>query len=52
MNEEQLDLCETVLSDFYALKISDMTLVFKEIVSGKHGKFWRLSISDVIDQII
>jgi hypothetical protein len=39
MNEEQLDLCaETVLSDFYALKIS-MTLVFKEIVSGKHGKF-------------
>jgi hypothetical protein len=50
MNEEQLDLCaETVLSDFYALKISDMTLVFKEIVSGKHGKFYeRLSISDVL----
>jgi tRNA(His) 5'-end guanylyltransferase len=32
-------MCRTVLSDFYALKISDMTLVFKEIVSGKHGKF-------------
>lgn len=50
MNEEQLELCaESILSEFYALKISDLTFVFKEIVSGKHGKFYeRLSISDIL----
>ena len=50
MNEEQLDLCaESVLSEFYALKMSDLTFIFKEIVSGKHGKFYeRLSISDIL----
>jgi hypothetical protein len=46
MNEEQLDLCaETVLS-FYALKISELTLVFKEIVS-EWKVYGHLSISDI-----
>jgi len=51
MNEEQIDLCaETILTDFYVLKISDLTFIFKEIVSGKHGKFYeRLSISDILN---
>jgi hypothetical protein len=51
MNEEQIDLCaETILTDFYALKISDLTFIFKEIVSGKHGKFYeRLAISDILN---
>lgn len=50
MNEEQIDLCsESILSEFYMLKISDLTFVFKEIVSGKHGKFYeRLAISDIL----
>jgi len=51
MNEEQIDLCsETLISDFYMLKISDLTFVFKEIISGKHGKFYeRLAISDILN---
>lgn len=50
MNEEQIDLCaETVLSDFYALKMSDLSFVFKRIISGYYGKFYeRLSISDIL----
>lgn len=51
MNEEQIELCaESILSEFYMLKMSDLTFVFKEIVSGKHGKFYeRLAISDILN---
>lgn len=51
MNEEQIELCsETILNDFKALKISDLTFVFKGITSGKYGKFYeRLSISDILN---
>ena len=50
MNEEQIELCaESILSDFKALKISDLTFVFKGITSGKYGKFYeRFSISDIL----
>lgn len=50
MNEEQIDLCtETILSEFYALKVTDLTFVFKRIISGYYGKFYeRLSISDIL----
>lgn len=51
MNEDQIELCsDSVLSEFYMLKMSDLTFIFKEIVSGKHGKFYeRLSISDILN---
>lgn len=51
MNEDQIELCSvTIMNDFYMLKISDLTFVFKEIVAGKHGKFYeRLSISDILN---
>ena len=45
MSEDQIELCaQSVVDEFYSLKISDITLLFKRIISGHHGKFFeRLS---------
>lgn len=50
MSEEQIELCsKTIIDDYYGLKISDITLIFKKLISGQYGKFYeRLSISDIL----
>lgn len=50
MSEEQTELCaQSILDEFYGLKFSDLTLLFKNIISGQYGKFYeRISISDIL----
>ena len=50
MSEEQINLCSNmVVEEFYMLKVSDLTLLFKRIVSGQYGEFYeRLSIDKVL----
>lgn len=50
MSEEQTELCaQSILDEFYGLKFSDLTLLFKNIISGQYGKFYeRISISDLL----
>lgn len=50
MSEDQIEMCATdILSDFYALKFSDLTLLFKKIISGSYGEFYEsLSIPKVL----
>ena len=50
MSEEQINLCSSMIVDeFYMLKISDLTLLFKKIISGQYGEFYeRLSIDKVL----
>lgn len=50
MSEEQIELCaQRIVEDYYMMKMSDLTLLFKRIISGDNGKFYeRLSISDVL----
>lgn len=50
MSEEQINLCSSmVVEEFYMLKVSDLTLLFKRIVSGQYGEFYeRLSIDKVL----
>lgn len=50
MSEEQIELCsKTIIDEYYGLKISDITLIFKKLISGQYGKFYeRLSISDIL----
>jgi len=50
MSEEQTELCaQSILDEFYSIKFSDLTLLFKNIISGKYGKFYeRISISDIL----
>ncbi|WP_372938135.1 hypothetical protein [Seonamhaeicola sp.] len=50
MSEDQIEMCATeILNDFYALKFSDLTLLFKKIISGSYGEFYEsLSIPKVL----
>ncbi len=50
MSESQVKLCSgMILDEFYALKISDLTILFKRIISGEYGEFYeRLSIDKVM----
>lgn len=50
MSEEQIELCaEAILNDFYALKFTDLTLLFKKIISGEYGEFYEsLSIPKIL----
>lgn len=50
MSETQVKLCSSmILDEFYALKISDLTILFKRIISGQYGEFYeRLSIDKVM----
>ena len=42
MNEDQLKLAsEMILSEFYALKMADLTLLFKKIIGGVYGEFYE-----------
>jgi len=50
MSEEQINLCSSmVVEEFYMLKVSDLTLLFKRIISGQYGEFYeRLSIDKIL----
>mgnify|MGYP000041133761 CR=1 FL=1 len=50
MSEDQIKLCSSmVLEEYSMLKISDLTLLFKRIISGQYGEFYeRLSIDKVM----
>ncbi len=50
MSEDQIKLCSSmIVEEFYMLKISDLTLLFKKIISGQYGEFYeRLSIDKVL----
>ena len=50
MSEEQIKLAATLIcEEFYMLKMADLTLLFKRIISGQFGEFYeRLSIDKVM----
>ena len=50
MSEEQMKLASVLIcEEFYMLKMSDLTLLFKRIISGQYGDFYeRLSINKVL----
>ena len=50
MSEEQVRLCSgMIVEEFYMLKISDLTLLFKRIISGSYGEFYeRLGIDKIL----
>lgn len=50
MSEDQIRLCSSmIVEEYYMLKISDITLIFKRIISGQYGEFYeRLSIDKVM----
>jgi len=50
MSEDQIKLCSSmVVEEYYMLKVSDLTLLFKRIISGQYGEFYeRLSIDKVM----
>lgn len=50
MTEDQIEMCaEMVVDEFYALKISDLTLLSKRIISGAYGEFYEsISIPKVL----
>ena len=50
MSEEQMKLAsQLICEEFYMLKMSELTLLFKRIISGQFGEFYeRLSIDKVM----
>ena len=50
MSGDQINLCSSmVVEEFYMLKVSDLTLLFKRIISGQYGEFYeRLSIDKIL----
>jgi len=50
MSEEQMKLAAVLIcEEFYMLKMSDLTLLFKRIISGQYGEFYeRISINKVL----
>ena len=50
MSEEQMKLAAVLIcEEFYMLKMADLTLLFKRIISGQFGEFYeRLSIDKVM----
>ena len=50
MSEEQMKLASVLIcEEFYMLKMSDLTLLFKRIISGQYGEFYeRISINKVL----
>jgi len=50
MSETQIKLASSLIcEDFYMLKMSDLTLIFRRIISGQYGEFFeRLSIDKVL----
>lgn len=42
MTDDQIEMCAVSITDeFYALKMSDLTLLFRNIISGKYGEFYE-----------
>ena len=50
MSEDQVELCAmTVVDEYASLKMSDLALIFKRIISGAYGEFYEsLSIAKVL----
>lgn len=50
MSQDQIEMCAiSILDEFYALKFSDLTLLYKKIISGSYGEFYEsLSIPKVL----
>lgn len=50
MTEDQIEMCATeIVNEFYMLKFSDLTLLFKRIISGEYGEFYEsLTIPKVL----
>lgn len=50
MTEDQIELCAMeIISGYYTLKISDITYLFRQIVSGAYGEFYEsLTIPKVL----
>lgn len=50
MNETQIELCaNSVMKEFYYLKISDLSLLFHRIITGQYGEFYEsLSIAKLL----
>ena len=50
MSEEQIKLCSSmIVEEFYMIKMTDLTLLFKRIISGVYGEFYeRLSIDKIL----
>lgn len=50
MTEDQIELCAIeIVETYYTLKMSDLTFLFKKIISGAYGEFYEsLSIPKVL----
>ena len=50
MTEDQIDLCATEVIEHYgSLKMSDLTYLFRKIISGQYGEFYEsLTIQKVL----
>lgn len=50
MTEDQIEMAATeIVNEYYSLKFSDLTLLFKRIISGTYGEFYEsLSIPKVL----
>lgn len=50
MTQDQIELCAVEINnEFYGLKMSDLTLLFRRIISGVYGEFYEsLSIPKVL----
>ncbi|OIQ19327.1 MAG: hypothetical protein BM557_06385 [Flavobacterium sp. MedPE-SWcel] len=50
MTEDQIELCaQEVNSTYYNLKMSDLTYLFKKIISGQYGEFYEsLTIAKIL----
>lgn len=50
MTEDQIELCSIEINEtYYSLKISDLTFLFKKIISGAYGEFYEsLTIPKVL----
>lgn len=50
LSEDQIEMCAIeIVNDYYMLKITDLTLLFKRIISGLYGEFYEsLSVPKVL----
>ncbi len=50
MTEDRIELCAIeIINEYYGLKMSDLTYLFRRIISGQYGEFYEsLTISKVL----
>jgi hypothetical protein len=50
MTDEQIEMCAIEINnEFYMLKMSDLTYIFKKIIGGEYGEFYEsISIQKVL----